>query len=364
MNHMLGVCETGHWRSGKVVVNVLHKLTASYQWLCWRKIYAVFRKRRRLQTYVVLTLLAILLLVLANLKTKEKCLSYVDRREVFRNCSGCFRHAHPPALINHPDICAPTSPNQTIDVVFVIFTKVGDGDRRNLIRRTWASVTRNNTSNFRHLFLLGFVPDFRMMAAVSRESGTHRDVVVTDFRDSYLNLTRKSMSSLHWVSTYCGHARFFQKVDDDVFVNTRAILPILNKYAAYLQTGVGGHRRDNATVDRFIANKWYASCKSYPAELYPDYAHGPTYVSSLRVAKRLSQACKDMPFFHIEDAFLGLCQEMIGLSVVHMEELRLFKNVGKLCEAKDLHRGVVYPVRSSVIMEAFWRTLPCPPVVD
>ena len=72
------------------------------------------------------------------------------------SCRGCFPIDFPP-LIENCGVCNTGGGGRShhVDVVMVIFTTHRATDKRQAIRDTWASVTRNNTAHVRHVFLLG-----------------------------------------------------------------------------------------------------------------------------------------------------------------------------------------------------------------
>ncbi|NXX47410.1 B3GT4 galactosyltransferase, partial [Tricholaema leucomelas] len=63
-------------------------------------------------------------------------------------------------------------------------------------------------------------------ASLLSEWETHGDLLQGDFRDSYSNLTLKTLLLLRWAAAHCPSAAFLLKADDDVFVN----LPSLTSY--------------------------------------------------------------------------------------------------------------------------------------
>lgn len=52
-----------------------------------------------------------------------------------------------------------------------------------------------------------------------------------DFVDTYHNLTYKGIAALRWIDTYCSHATFVLKTDDDIFVNMFSLVRFLKKIA-------------------------------------------------------------------------------------------------------------------------------------
>ncbi|KAK7091074.1 beta-1,3-galactosyltransferase 1-like [Littorina saxatilis] len=250
-------------------------------------------------------------------------------------CDGCFNTTFP-VFINQPQLCEQsssmdiinghhqgTSSRDIIDIVFFIPSSPHASSRRHVIRRTWTSVTGNNTSNLRYVFVVGVTSDYMRMRTLVDESASFRDVVVIGFDDSYLNLTLKTISSLRWLTHHCNHARFFFKVDDDVWVNTDLLLTTFNRQAPSLTSGLGGACPMPHRVIRDTSNKWYASYESYPDDKYPDYCSGTGYGSTLAVANQIVSASRDVPFFHLEDVYVGLCLQRLGLRAVHLDGFHL-----------------------------------------
>ena len=84
-----------------------------------------------------------------------------------RHSNGCFNTDFP-VLIDQPQVCA-TEKNQTIDIVFFIPSRLNGAEERNVIRKTCSSVSKNNTSNFPHVFLLGVTGDRLRMGLITEK---------------------------------------------------------------------------------------------------------------------------------------------------------------------------------------------------
>ncbi|KAK7486322.1 hypothetical protein BaRGS_00022492, partial [Batillaria attramentaria] len=165
-----------------------------------------------------------------------------------KRCNGCFNSVFP-MLIDEEDICK-THHDQGIELVFLIVSSHLLRKRRDSIRQTWASITKNNTSRYRHVFLFGATRRNALMEIVREESRQFRDVLVSDFLDSYDNLTLKTLMGLRWAATRCRHARFFMKVDDDVWVNTVALRKMLTRKGELLDNSLTGMCRNGTVIVR------------------------------------------------------------------------------------------------------------------
>ena len=79
--------------------------------------------------------------------------------------------------------------------------------RRSAVRKTYGSLSKNNTSILRHVFFMGKVDNPSRMRQVTREARDFRDIVILDMEENYRNFTLKVVMMLHWFSTYCQEAR-------------------------------------------------------------------------------------------------------------------------------------------------------------
>ncbi|XP_067660437.1 beta-1,3-galactosyltransferase 5-like [Haliotis asinina] len=224
-------------------------------------------------------------------------------------CTNCFRHDFM-YLIQNEDICNETN-KDAVDLIILILTRHTGIYNRNVIRSTWASVSRNNTGNVRYVFLLGKDPRHELMENVKLEALYYKDILMEDFRDSYSNLTYKTIMGLKWASSFCDNAKFVMKTDDDMWVNVPQILRLVNRNRLFLQSGVAGkclrgkpHRRKES--------KWYITFNEYPLPLYPQYLLGSGYVTSMAVTKQVHNISRNVPFVKFEDVYFGMCVKALG----------------------------------------------------
>ncbi|KAL7833935.1 hypothetical protein AOLI_G00288950 [Acnodon oligacanthus] len=59
------------------------------------------------------------------------------------------------------------------------------------------------------------------------ESQQYHDLIQSDFMDSYLNLTIKTMVIMDWLATRCPQASYAMKVDSDMFLNLENLMSLL-----------------------------------------------------------------------------------------------------------------------------------------
>ena len=230
-------------------------------------------------------------------------------------CQSCFAHNFN-YIIDNPNICA-TGGNSSskIDIIILIFTEHKRKVNRDTVRETWMSPYKQNTGNIRYAFLLGYTNNTEAQKAIEKENQIHRDIIQEDFIDAYKNLTYKTIMAFKWAHTKCGHARFLMKTDDDMYVNTAALLKAATANEKQLQKSMGGACRKSLRPIRARNSKWYASFTSYPRKSYPGFCSGTGYVTSMTMAEKVLQISKHVPFFHLEDVYVALCVRKLGLTL-------------------------------------------------
>lgn len=226
-------------------------------------------------------------------------------------CKSCFKHDFD-FILNNENVCQ--TDDSAVKVIVLISTTHQNAEKRKAIRETWVSPYIGNRGPVRYMFLLGMISDKALQVALETESASYRDILQEDFVDSYNNLTLKTMMAFRWASKFCQKAEFVMKTDDDMFVNINGLLRVVDQHRDVLQRSVGGFCVLAANPIRDKGSKWYASETMYPQRKYPGYCSGTGYVTSMSVTQRVFDISKHVPFFHLEDIFVGLCIKKIGFA--------------------------------------------------
>ncbi|TKS73765.1 UDP-GlcNAc:betaGal beta-1,3-N-acetylglucosaminyltransferase 9 [Collichthys lucidus] len=202
-------------------------------------------------------------------------------------------------------------------MLIAVKSVAADFDKRQVVRRTWGKEGHfQNGVSIRTVFLLG-VPRNRTALPLwdrllTYESQTFRDILLWDFEDTFFNLTLKETHFLKWVNGSCPHVKFIFKGDADVYVNVENILEMLQGQKPDEDLFVGDIIF-NAKPIRRRSSKYYVPEFIYGVGLYPNYAGGGGFVMSGHTARRLSSACQQVELFPIDDVFLGMCLQLIGV---------------------------------------------------
>ncbi|XP_074076991.1 beta-1,3-galactosyltransferase 1-like [Macrotis lagotis] len=222
-------------------------------------------------------------------------------------------------LIQEKDKCKKTTPF----LVYLICTTEHERLKRNNIRKTWGNESLVPGFSVVRLFLLG-VKNQGSTEAIREESRMFQDIIQQDFQDNYSNLTLKVLMGMKWVATYCPKAQFVMKTDTDMFVNTEYLIQKLLVTISTSQLYFTGFPMRKYRPIRDSRNKWYMPFDLYPGEVYPDFCSGTGYVFSGSLATLIYQASFSVRVLPLEDVYVGLCLQKIGVNVTAPPRISLF----------------------------------------
>ncbi|KAK8764334.1 hypothetical protein V5799_033058 [Amblyomma americanum] len=149
-------------------------------------------------------------------------------------------------------------------LAIVVCSALSHFEARATVRDTWGRDAA--AKNVSVLFIVGKPEDKPSGRAIGEslknESARYRDVIQADFRDSYRNLTLKTVLLLKWAYVHCSRTRFIFKADDDVFVNVENLLN-------FLKTIVRG--TECARREEFQPNWFFRIfCVKFASKNHPD----------------------------------------------------------------------------------------------
>lgn len=233
-----------------------------------------------------------------------------------------------PLIIDALDVCdrAPT-------LLMAIKTQTANFANREAIRETWGRSGRiksrgGRQSLVRRVFLLGKSKDLHIEEKLQLESDKYGDIIQWEFMDKFFNLTLKDVLFWGWFVSRCPHARFIFKGDDDIFVRTPALLNYLlaeeanasflngSRQPNKMETFVVGDVINNAAPIRSNDTKYYIP-ESFFKGLYPSYPGGGGVVYSGSLAHRLLEVSQRVHLFPIDDVYVGMCLQRLGVYPIH-----------------------------------------------
>ena len=225
----------------------------------------------------------------------------------YTTCRRCFTRDY--KMVHLPKGVCDVLPGQNqndLQLILFVLTKPSDLVVRDRLRQTWLSYTKNNTNpHTRYVFVLGRARSQDTQLQIDQEQLTHNDIVQQDFKEAYNNLTLKTMLGVEWTTSYCSRAQFIQKVDDDVFVNIPRVLKLLPRLKS--NVGLFGRCFYGKTPSRGGTWKWRMPVQAYEGTRYPAYCNGPSYILRMSAAQEIIRISPNIPFFRIEDVYIGLC---------------------------------------------------------
>ena len=187
-------------------------------------------------------------------------------------------------------------------------------ERRKDIRRTWGADNSTRPQwKWKSYFLVAQTRDRNLSESLLHEGDAFGDLIRADYFDDYWNQTLKIQMGFEWASRYCNFS-FLLKIDDDVFVNTNALLsnlsnPSMPKYKLYM-----GLLWQKLPVRRYKGDKWEVTKEEYEPDFYPDYCPGFGFVLSFDVVHSFINLYQVVKPFKIDDVYVGMLAERAGVN--------------------------------------------------
>lgn len=246
-------------------------------------------------------------------------------------CNGCFKYNYD-YVIENTNIC-----NNTTELVFLIASATEGFNKRNALRNTWLNLTSAYTGAVRHVFLVGSSSKGSVNDMIVDENKRNRDIIQGSFLDTYGNLTLKTRMGLRWVVEACSSTKYVMKTDDDMWVNVANVLStMLPKYGRFFDTRVGGFCMRKETPHRDPNSKYYIPESLFNRDVFPPFCSGTGYVAASTLVKKIHEIADNVPYFPLEDVYIGLCLEQLNLNVTNID---WFYNYNPLFKRPCWYRG-------------------------
>ena len=123
--------------------------------------------------------------------------------------------------------------------------------------------------------------------------------------------------AFEWASTYCNFS-FLLKMDDDAFVNVKRFISVLAKPEIPKEKLYMGHCFKGPVVKR--RGKWKVSYEDYNQTFYPDFCSGYEIVLSFDVVHLFVDLYAVVPWFKIDDVYIGMLAEKVGVKGKYMRK--------------------------------------------
>ncbi|XP_042276119.1 beta-1,3-galactosyltransferase 2 [Thunnus maccoyii] len=230
-------------------------------------------------------------------------------------------------ILNQPAVCKDRSPF----LVFMVPVAPPEAAAREAIRKTWGAPAQDTLT----LFYVG-LPEGGQVSNIQEkleeESRKHADIIQMNFVDSYKNLTIKTMMMMNWLATHCPNASYTMKVDADIFVN---VFYLIRRLSSSPQQGyITGSVISDGKPRRDSNSKWQITEELYPEDSFPPYVSGAGYVFSTDLAARISWASRFVRMIPLEDVYVGLCLNVLGVRPVYSRSLLTLRNLFEIQNLK------------------------------
>ena len=222
--------------------------------------------------------------------------------------------------------------NTSIFLLVLITSGVGKlySERRNSVRNTWGDKSiKSGQRNWERVFVIGKALIAEHSEEIRQEAAFFEDILVLNMTDSYKNLVIKILSELLWSLIHV-NPRFILKADDDVYVHVSGLLSWLDNYANNNYAGdklYGGFVIGDGEVRRGEKRKNRVARDCLAKDFYPPYCTGAFYVLSTDILPSLFKAVERRPAFPVEDAYMGILAQEIGLQPVDIPGFYFRKKV-------------------------------------
>uniref|UniRef100_A0A672FNW3 Hexosyltransferase n=1 Tax=Salarias fasciatus TaxID=181472 RepID=A0A672FNW3_SALFA len=261
-------------------------------------------------------------------------------------------------VMDNADICTKKTPF----LVLMVPVSPDDVAARDAIRQTWGNNSLVQGEVVVTLFMLGL--SHRADAeTLKQENLQHMDLIQSDFLDTYLNLTIKTMVIMDWLATRCSEAAYAMKVDSDMFLNIDNLVIMLQKPGIPRENYLTGMLMWNRPVIRTKSSKWYVSEEMFPESTYPTYTLGMGYVFSNDLPKKYVEISKSLKPFNIEDAYIGMCMKKLGLVLTSPPVPSQFQAYNSRYDRCEFSKVITYILGSPQQLLEYWTDLkkPGPP---
>jgi hypothetical protein len=227
----------------------------------------------------IFTLILLYILIIVNDESRNILTRDEFMKEIFNkriDLSSTFDYENADFYhLNPASLCDTNNKNESFLFIGFVIISPHSFHKRQLIRNTWANKTLFS-SKLRVVFIVGKSKDEEINAQIENEFNTNQDILQLKFIDSYFKITKKVMLGFKWIHARCSNVMYVLRINEDVFVNTFAMIHLFETEIRYKPRQIYGWLVKNFTtyVNRKENEKFYVSRDDYACGQYPDYPSG------------------------------------------------------------------------------------------
>lgn len=237
---------------------------------------------------------------------------------------------------------------QRLFLVILVSSSADAYKSRMVIRHTWG-VDNALHRKWKTVFLIGVTGNNMLLSdRISREAQIFGDIIQGDYSETFANKVFKIQSGFEWAAKYCSF-EYLLKTDDDVFVNTRALVAFLSGDGAPNAAFYFGHLMHGSPV---LRTGYYAVSKEdHPGDVFKDYLSGGGYVLSKDLVLKFTQMFDVVKPLKIDDAYIGILAAEVGVKPISTSSFVMYSN--KATCVYDSNLFLVRPVVHQCMVELF-----------
>ncbi|XP_041839107.1 beta-1,3-galactosyltransferase 2-like [Melanotaenia boesemani] len=258
-------------------------------------------------------------------------------------------------IIDNPETCQKETPF----LVLMVPVEPSNVQARYAIRQTWGNESLVQEKLVATLFMLGRSGEDDS-EKLKQENLQHHDLIQSDFMDTYVNLTIKTMVIMDWLTTRCRNATYAMKIDSDMFLNIDNLVIMLQKAEIPTKEYLTGMLMWNRPVVRSKDSKWYVPEEMFLDSEYPTYTLGMGYIFSNDLPEKFVNVSKDIKPFNVEDAYIGVCMKKLGLSPTSPPNPSQFKTYNTKYNRCEYSQIITYILGSPQELVNYWTDLKKP----
>lgn len=216
-------------------------------------------------------------------------------------------------IMDDTPVCKSTNPF----VILAVPVATGNVAARDIIRSTWGSETLVLGQLVQTLFFVGLPGgggEEQQQEKLRQENQQHHDLIQSDFKDTYRNLTIKTMMMLEWLAANCDKVSYVIKIDSDMLLHVNNLVKLLLDPKTAKEHYMTGLVWWHSPVLRNPFNKFYMPWSVIAESEYPPYPLGMGYIMSLDLPGKILGVSRQIKPIYIEDAYLGMCLKRLGIS--------------------------------------------------
>jgi hypothetical protein len=195
--------------------------------------------------------------------------------------------------------------NQNVKILIYVHSSPKNFKNRQFVREAWSN--RVLFPNIRTVFMMGSTNDSNINKLLKYEYGEYSDIVQENFLDTYRNLSLKAIMALKWVKDFCQNAKYIVKLDEDILINTFALLKFIDEIEAKdfkNEKTILCKTLKNTKVLRNKASKWFVTYDEIKENVYLDYCAGAAYILTTDLPAIYYNLSQYVRLFWIDDYYI------------------------------------------------------------